>query len=183
MNEDTSKFSESERPIGRAALETDLSGQISSWRDFSDLVSEVVAMAVQEPGPIVLSDRNFEHWPLGQRAVVDAFQQWAMSSAREIRCSLLAGNFDGFILKHPRWLNWRKLWAHRVLCRQAPEELFFSVPTILALPGKIGLRVVEPLVGRGLWTRDPTVIGDWLSEVYVILQQSSEGMPTTTLGL
>ena len=57
------------------------------------------------------------------------------------------------------------------------------MPTLLVLHDRLALRVLEPLVGRGLWTRDPAVIGDWLGEVDVILQRSHDALPPTTLGL
>ncbi len=162
---------------------SELSGRVGSWRDFADRVSAAMAMAAAEPGCITLSDRDFTHWPLGHREVVEAFQQWVLGSAREIHCQVLAANFDGFARSHPRWVQWRKVWSHRVLCRQAPEDLASSVPTLLVLHEKLALRVMEPLVGRGLWTRDPAVIGDWLSEVDVISQRSHDALPPTTLGL
>lgn len=162
---------------------SELSGRISSWRDFSDRVSAAMAMAAAEPGPMTLCDRDFAHWPLGQREVVEAFQQWVLGSAREIRCVVQAATFDGFVRAHPRWVNWRKLWAHRVPCFESPEDLALSVPTMLVLHDRLALRIVEPLVGRGLWTRDPAVMGDWLAEVDVISQRSHDALPPTTLGL
>lgn len=183
MSEDTSQTTESgELATGGSAM-SELSGRISSWRDFSDRVRAVMAMAAADPGPMTLSDRDFGHWPLGQRGVVDAFQQWVLGSAREIQCLVLAAEFDGFMRTHPRWVTWRKLWAHRVPCRQAPEDLALSVPTTLVLHDKLALRILEPLVGRGLWTRDPAVMGDWLAEVDVISQRSHDALAPTTLGL
>ncbi|MBP7503577.1 MAG: hypothetical protein KA784_12410, partial [Aquabacterium sp.] len=69
----------SEDTVNPAAI-SDLSGRISSWRDFSDRVSAAMAMAAAEPGPMTLSDRDFTHWPLGQREVVEAFQKWVLGS-------------------------------------------------------------------------------------------------------
>ncbi len=183
MSDDT--VNPPEEPDDEAAQPamSELSGRISSWRDFSDRVSAAMAMAAAEPGLMTLSDPNFTHWPLGQREVVEAFQQWVLGSAREIRCVVVAAHFDGFVRTHPRWVNWRKHWSHRVPCLEAPEELALSVPTILVLHDKLALRVQESLVGRGLWTRDPAVIGEWLSEIDVISQRSHDALPPTTLGL
>lgn len=183
MSEDTSKPTESGEFVADNAAMSELSGRISSWRDFADRVSAAMAMAASDPGPMTLSDRDFTHWPLGQRGVVDAFQQWVLGSAREIQCVVLAADFDGFMRLHPRWVTWRKLWVHRVPCRQAPEDLGLSVPTMLVLHDKLALRIVEPLVGRGLWTRDPAVMGDWLAEVDAISQRSHDALAPTTLGL
>lgn len=162
---------------------SELSGRITSWRDFSDRVSAAMAMAAADPGDISLSDRDFAQWPLGARAVVEAFQQWVMGSSKDVRCHVLAGHFDGFAAAHPRWIQWRKLWSHRVPCRQAEEEMAAAVPTVLVLHGRLALRVVDPLIGRGLWSRDTKVVDDWLAEVDVISQRSYEALPTTTLGL
>jgi hypothetical protein len=183
MNDDTAKPTETAATGTESEDMQALSGRISSWRDFADRVSAVMAMAAAEPGLMTLSDRDFSHWPLGQREVVDAFQQWVLGSAREIHCVVLAAGFDAFMRTHPRWVNWRKLWAHRVLCRQAPDDLATAVPTVFVLHGRLALRIVEPLVGRGVWTRDPAVMGDWLTEVDVISQRSHDALPPTTLGI
>ncbi|HYR25823.1 MAG TPA: hypothetical protein VEQ09_08330 [Aquabacterium sp.] len=159
-----------------------LSGRISSWRDFSDRVSAAMAMVATDPVDITLSDPDFSHWPLGQRGVMDAFQQWTLA-AKGLSCRVLAGSFDAVPVQHPRWAAWRTTWAHRVHCWQAPPELVSAIRPMLVLHGRLGLRLSETRTGVGIWTRDPGVLLDWLSEFDVISQRSSEAMPPTTLGL
>lgn len=183
MNGDTPKPTEGGAANAELHPVSELSGRISNWHDFADRVRAAMAMAAAEPVCITLSDCDFTNWPLGQREVVESFQQWVLGSSREIHCQVLSANFEGFARTHPRWVQWRKVWSHRVLCRQAPEDLATSVPTLLVLQDKLALRLSDPLSGRGLWTRDPAVVRDWLSEIDVILQQSHDALPPTTLGL
>lgn len=162
---------------------TELSGRITSWRDFGDRVSAAMAMAAAEPVSITMTDTNFVRWPLGQRSVMEAFQQWAVHGSSVVKCHVLAGTFEEFARSHPRWLMWRANWSHRVICQEAPEELASQVRPMLVLHGRLGLRLVEERLGTGVWTRDPGVLSDWLSDCDAISQRSHDGMPPTTLGL
>jgi hypothetical protein len=169
------------KPVGDEAIAA-LSGRISSWRDFADRVSAALAMAAADPVPLSLSDVDFTHWPLGQRSVMEAFHQWALHGNR-LPCQLLAVRFDEMVRQHPRWVNWRGTWGHLVRCWQVPEELHSSVQPLLVLHDRLALRLTEPRLGVGLWTRDPATIKAWLLDFDVILQRSHEAMPSTTLGL
>lgn len=160
----------------------ELSGRINSWRDFEDRVGAAMAMATAHPADLTLVDTDFVHWPIGRRSVMEAFHQWGLAS-RGTRCTLLAAHFDAFPRVHPLWVSWRGNWAHRVLCYQTPDELVSSLAPTLLLHGRLGLRLLEPLQGVGVWTRDEATLTSWLTEIDVILQRSHEALPPTTLGL
>lgn len=157
-------------------------GRISSWRDFTDRVSAAMAVAATGGGHLVLVDVDFAKWPLGQRSVVEAFQQWALAS-RGDNCTLVAGDFTGFATTHPRWLAWRTRWGHRVACHQVPAEWVSKLQATLIVRDTLGLRLVESRHGAGLWSRDKADLRVWQQEIDVILQRSHEAMPPTTLGL
>jgi len=70
-----------------------------------------------------------------------------------------------------------------VACREAAPEEAGRVRPMLLWPGRVGLRLLDEVSGRGQWTTDPGVLHNWLAEYDVILQRSSEAMPSTTLGL
>jgi hypothetical protein len=159
-----------------------LSGSIDSWRDFGDRVSAALAVAAVQGGSLMLVDADFAAWPLGQRSVVEAFQQWALGAGGG-RCQLLAADFATLPVKHPRWAAWRPRWAHRVVCHQAPPELASSLWPTLIVEGCVGLRLLESRVGRGVWSRDVPTLRAWQREVDVILQRSDEALPPTVLGL
>lgn len=159
-----------------------LSGRISSWRDFGARVEAAMAMAAVQPCDLVMMDADFGRWPIGQRSVMEAFHQWALN-ARASQCSLLACCLDELPRCHPRWLMWRQAWAHRVHCLQIPEDLASQAMPLFIIPDVVGLRLLEPLHGTGIWTRDPRTLVAWMREVDAILQRSQEALPPTTLGL
>ncbi|MFT3856576.1 MAG: hypothetical protein QM742_03365 [Aquabacterium sp.] len=160
----------------------DQSGQISSWRDFEDRFRAALAVAAAQPVDMLLMDTDFRHWPLGQRSVMEAFHQWGLSS-KGTHCQLLAAHYDDVSRQHPLWVAWHRTWAHRVQCHQVPEELAQQLKPTLILKGTLGLHVLEPLRGSGIWTRDPGTLSEWSLEIDAILQRSEPAMPPTTLGL
>ena len=165
-----------------AIREGELSGRITSWRDFEARVGAAMAMAAAGPCDIVLMDTDFVHWPIGQRSVMEAFHQWGLIS-RGTHCQVIAYSYDNFSRQHPRWVAWRSTWAHRVRCYQVPDELVSSLRPTLILRGSLGLRLLEPMHGVGVWTREEGALTSWMAEIDVILQRSHEALPPTTLGL
>jgi len=158
------------------------SGRIESWRDFHARVEAAMAMLAAEPADLLLVDPDFVHWPLGQRSVMEGFHQWAISPSRR-QLTLLAADFGELPRCHPRWMAWYQRWSHRVRCLQPPPELAGDLKATLILGNTLALRVIEPRLGEGLWTRDSARIAIWRNEVDVILQRSQEALPPTTLGL
>ncbi|RZL03316.1 MAG: hypothetical protein EOP36_05445 [Rubrivivax sp.] len=157
-------------------------GRIDGWPDFIDRVRAAMAMAAAQPVSLYLCDADFSRWPLGERSVMEAFQQWGLSS-RVPRCVLVAATLDEVPRRHPRWVAWRGTWAHRVKCHLAdPDQAPSLMPTLL-LEGQLGLRVLDPISGRGIWSRRPSDLAEWRQEADVILQRCSEALPPTTLGL
>ena len=158
------------------------SGRIDGWRDFGDRLRAALAMGATEPADWRLCDPDFVQWPLGERAIVEVLQQGALAHPLT-RLTLLAARFEAFPRKHPRWLAWRQDWSHRVRCLQANEEDAPQLRPMLLWPGRLGLRVLDGLSGRGVWSTDPATLHVWLADFDVISQRSAEAMPGTTLGL
>lgn len=94
-------------------------GRLQGRRAFADLVRAALATAAREGWPhIVLSDPDFEDWPLGERAVIESLNAWA---GRGRRIQLLAHSYERLRLTHPRLVQWRVTWSHIVeahACRQ-----------------------------------------------------------------
>ncbi|RZI84448.1 MAG: hypothetical protein EOP38_09155 [Rubrivivax sp.] len=157
-------------------------GRIDGWPDFTDRVRAAMAMAASHPSSLWLMDSDFSRWPLGERVVMEAFHQWGLSS-RVGQCTLLAATLDEIPRRHPRWVAWRGTWAHRVKCYLADPDQAASLMPTLVLEGQLGLRLLDPLTGRGLWSRKPSDLHEWRQEGDVILQRCSEALPPTTLGL
>ncbi|MEK8087384.1 hypothetical protein WNB94_13260 [Aquabacterium sp. A3] len=157
-------------------------GRIDGWRDFSDRVCAALAWACTQPTSLCLSDRDFQSWPLGQRAVVTALQSWAMAN-RQARMQVLLAQTDRVALQHPRWIAWRQGWGHRVQVWQADDDQRDQVPTLLLVGKVLGLRLHDPQRGQGVWTRDAATVQHWQDGFDVILQRSVSALPVTTLGL
>lgn len=157
-------------------------GTIDGWRDFADRVCAALAWGAARSLGLVLSDPDFRSWPLGDRAVVGAMQHWALSQKGQ-RLTVLLADAESIPRHHPRWLIWRRDWAHRVSVHQADAGQVSEVPTMLLLGQELGLRVLEPLRGRGIWTRDPSTLSRWREDIDAILQRSHPALPVTTLGL
>lgn len=158
------------------------SGRIDGWRDFEDRLRAGLAMGTTEPADWRLSDPDFAQWPLGERAIVEVLQQGVLAHPRTT-LTLLAARFEAFARQHPRWLAWRQDWSHRVHCLQANDEDVPQLRPMLLWPGRLGLRLLDPLSGRGVWSTDPATLHVWQTDFDVISQRSTEAMPRTTLGL
>lgn len=142
----------------------------------------LAALARGEHRDVWLSDQDFAHWPLGERAVVDSFNQWALGSHHG-RCVLLAAHFEAFARVHPRWVEWRQLWSHRVLCLQAPDEFAADIPCALLVPGLVAVELFDRDHYRGLVSRDAMRWSELKERIDAISQRSAETFPPTTLGL
>lgn len=179
MNQETPSSS---TPPDAAVAHWPTAGRVDGWRDFSDRVCAALAWASQMPCDLILSDPDFKAWPLGQRAVVEAFQAWALGHSSGRVRGLLADP-EPFVRAHPRWLDWRQRWSHRVEFFCADDDVKDQVPTLLLVGDVLGLKLHDARLGRGTWSRDPDTLKRWRDEFDVILQRSSTSLPVTTLGL
>jgi len=163
-------------------LEGHRGGRIAGWRDFRDRFTAALAMATTAPAEACWCDLDFAAWPLGERATVEALQRWALAHSVP-RLTLLAARYDEVTRRHPRWLTWRRSWAHRVSCWTASDELAASLQPMCLWRDQVGLKVLDPLTGAGLWSTEPATLQLWQADFDAYLQRSTEGMPCTTLGL
>lgn len=166
-------------------LDDSTGGRIEGWADWSGRVREVLALAAKAPASLLMLDINFDRWPLGEVACVQCFEQWALNH-RHGHCTLVAQDWRNFAQHHPRWLRWRAAWSHKVHCKSIPEEELSSLQSlrpILVLEGGMGVQMLDPESGRGLWSRRPSTLMDWWRLGDAISQRSIEAMPVTTVGL
>ncbi len=156
-------------------------GRFAGREDFRQLVRDALACAAREGWPeLVLSDPDFQDWPLGELAVEQSLQAWARTGRS---CTLLAADFGPLQRQHARFVQWRGTWSHIVACRKAASAQPGDVPSALWSPGWVlqrldaqrcvGMAGREP--GRRLLLRQS--LDEWL------LRRSSSGFPATTLGL
>jgi hypothetical protein len=92
-----------------------LQGRFSGPTEFAGLIRSAFAeAAAQGWREIIISDRNFEDWPLGERAVAQSLQDWSKSGRR---LTMLAKNYSEVTRRHARFVSWRRTWAHIIDCR------------------------------------------------------------------
>ncbi len=158
-------------------------GRFEGLPAFEQVVRDALAAAAQkEARDLWLCDRDFSHWPLGERSAVASFQQWALAGHHG-RCVLLGEAFERFFRDHPRWVEWRRTWSHRVVCLQAPEELALDVPSAVLVPGLLSIELIDRENYRGLVSFDPMRWRELHEQIDAISQRSGEAIPPTTLGL
>jgi hypothetical protein len=155
-------------------------GVFDGRREFQDLVRQVFAAAAgQGWREIILCDRSFEDWPLGERSVVESLQAWC-KSGRHI--TLLARRFDTLIATHHRFVAWRRQWSHIIEARAVPSASVEEFPSVIWTPTWVASRLA-PELSRGVASTEANrrlVLREELNEW---LHKSSPSFPATTLGL
>lgn len=127
-----------------------------------------------------LCDPDFANWPLGEPGVIDSLTRWADGQRK---LTLLALHYDEVSRRHPRWVQWRRRWAHGVQCRALPDLRAEDVPVLLHARGALTLQLFDPLRYRGSLS---SLAADDLrarERIDAILQRSVDAFPATTLGL
>lgn len=129
---------------------------------------------------ILMCDEHFADWPLNESGVVENLMQWASPQRKLI---VLARGFDEIARLHPRWVAWRRTWAHAVECRANRELESGQLPTLLLIPGLLTLKLVDKVHYRGSVSRhagDAVLAREAFDSV---LERSEEAFPATQLGL
>jgi hypothetical protein len=156
-------------------------GLFDSWTEFEALVQHFFAEAVQVQAPeIWISDPDFSRWPLGQMAVVESLAQWARAPRK---LTLLASDYAPLAQRHPRWVAWRRQWAHVVECKTPHASERLEVPTLLIAPGRVSIQRFPGVRCRGKVSRQDLDIQACSEEFDALLQRSVDSFPATVLGL
>ncbi len=153
---------------------------VTTRSDFQEVLREGFRLA-QAAGcrEVFISDIDFADWPLGERAVLDTLTQWAYAHRK---FTMLARHYDEVVKRHPRWVAWRRQWAHVVECR-ALEDGVIDCPSLLLAPGAVVIRLLDRDNHRASVSFER---GDERREREAIdacLQRSVESFPASTLGL
>lgn len=128
---------------------------------------------------LCLVDPDFETWPLEDADVLSALTAWARLPMR--RMLMMASRFDELPRRCPRFVAWRRTWAHVVECRTTEVEAS-QIPTLL-LAGERNLHLADRLQWRGHWLADDSEVAEWREVVDVLMQRSEVDFPANTLGL
>ncbi|MDB5930153.1 MAG: hypothetical protein JWR60_1860 [Polaromonas sp.] len=157
-----------------------LEGRFDGRNEFSELIRQALTTAAAQGWrEIILCDPDFEDWPLGVRAVVQALNDW---SRRGGKLTMLARNYDTVLRRHARFVTWRQTWSHAVECRKSARLSADSLPSALWSPGWMfeRLDLARSTGVAGSEARRRLFLKERLSER---LLGSSPAFPATILGL
>jgi len=158
-----------------------ISDDFESVAEFRARVRAVVEQAVAlKARRLVLVDPDFVEWPLDQAAVLEGLTRFAQLPDRRV---LLIGNrFDGVQRTHPRFVAWRRTYAHAAQ-PLAPAEEGVELPTMMQIDRNVGLRVLERLRWRGRMVEQGPDAQRLAEEIDALTQRCEPTFAATTLGL
>ena len=157
-----------------------LEGRFAGPGEFAQLIRLAFAKAADEGWrEIVLSDSNFEGWPLGERAVAQSLHDWSRSGRK---LTVLAKSYDLIVRRHARFVTWRRTWAHVVECRSSGMVSADDFPSAFWSPVWVFQRldVIRSIGFAGSEVARRVALKEELDEC---LRKSSPAFPATTLGL
>lgn len=155
-------------------------GRFSGPTEFADLIRRAFDVAAADVWrEIILSDRSFEDWPLGERAVSQSLHDWSRSGRK---LTMLAKNYDEVIRRHARFVTWRRTWAHIIDCRSNTSMSVDDFPSALWSPAWVCQRLdLDRCTGiSGSEPARRVLLRERLNEC---LRRSSAAFPATTLGI
>jgi hypothetical protein len=166
-----------ELPEG-AAAPTSL--RFSGRSEFQQLVRDALQRAAFEGWhEIIVSDANFEDWPLGERAVIESLQAWSQSGRRLV---ILARRYDELLRRHARFVTWRRTWSHIVEAWACSDADATTFPSAIWSPAWALVRL-ESERSTGLSTHDPVRRLQLREQLRELQRKSTPGFPSSTLGL
>lgn len=165
---------------GQAGISMLTDGRFSGRSEFTGLVRQVLAAAAAQGWrEMTWCDPDFGDWPLGERAVAQALNDWAASGRK---LTMLAEHYDAVVGRHARFVTWRQTWSHAVDCRKSGAVSRGRLPSAIWSPGWVMERLDRQrctgLAGPGL--ARCKALKERLNEHLV---GSSAGFPCTVLGL
>lgn len=131
---------------------------------------------------ITLADVDFELWPLGEPAVVDALTRWLRQPGRKLR--LLAIDYDGMVRYAPRFVAWRRSWTHAIEAMAPADLVADDMPSMLWMPAPpLAVELLDRERGRARLMQDPREVRLVADRIAAILQRSEPAWPANALGL
>ena len=125
-------------------------------------------------------DETFADWPLNDAEVIASLVRWARPQRR---LTLIARRYDDLAVRHPRWVAWRRIWSHVVVCRAAEPTQRTDLPTLLCAPPHCTLRLADRVHHLGTLSADIHDAVRAHEQIDAISQRSFETFGATTLGL
>lgn len=161
-----------------AAIPAD--GRFTGRDAFADLVRLAFTAAhTHEWQEIVICDANFEDWPLGERAVTQALNDWSKTGRK---FTMLAKTYAEVMRRHARFVTWRRTWAHIIECRACPHISSDDMTSALWTPAWT-LERLDLQHSTGIVSSQPVRRVALKEKIAVKMAKSTLSFPATTLGL
>ena len=157
-----------------------IEGRIAGRGEFTEVIRQAFAAAgVEGWREIILSDPDFDDWPLGERGVTQALNDWSKAGCKLM---MMAGSYDTVLGRHARFAVWRRTWAHMVECRASVATPAGRIPSAFWSPSWTFERVdVQRCIGvAGSDVVRRVALKERLNEQ---LLNSSPAFPASVLGL
>ncbi len=162
-------------------MDSESRGPINSRSEFHEALRRAFSEMADRPClEVWLCDTDFADWPLNEPAVIDSLTRWARPHRKMV---VLAQHFDDIVRRHPRWVAWRRQFAHVVECRVVEPLEQGRMPVVLTAPGGITVKLVDPHRYRGTWSREAADSRLASELIDAVSQRSADGFSATTLGL
>ena len=126
-------------------------------------------------------DENYAAWPLGEAAWVAQLTRWARAGGREL--VMIARDWAGVERRHPRFVDWRRDWAHLIQCLAPDETRTATLPTLWIDAAGQAIRVLDHATWRGRAGVDRFDRQHARAEFDAISQRAGPGSSAVTLGL
>ena len=154
---------------------------ITSRAEFGAAVVWGVQTAVERGARgIWFTDPHFADWPLDDPDLLAHLTAWLRLPQR--RLVLLAERYDDLVRSKPRFVAWRRQWAHAVEA-WSPQDQPAHLPTWLLDDGPVCLAVGDRVHWRGRCAIDPREAHLRRQELDAVLQRSETAFPVNQLGL
>lgn len=154
---------------------------ITSRAEFGAAVAWGVQTAVARGARrLWFTDPHLADWPLDDPILLDTLTTWLRLPQR--RLVLLAETYDEVLRHKPRFVVWRRHWAHAVEA-WTPQDLPADLPTWLLDDGPVCVAVADRMHWRGRCAVDAREAHLRRQEIDAVLQRSESAFPVNRLGL
>lgn len=155
-------------------------GRFHGPGEFAENIRLAFATAAAQGWPeIIMADRSFEDWPLGERVVAQSLNAWSKSGRK---LTILAKSYDEVLRRHARFVTWRRTWAHIINSRVNTSLSADDFPSALWSPvwtcQRLDLQRCTGMAGFEAERR--IVLRERLDEC---MRHSTPAFPATILGI
>ncbi|MGB4115464.1 MAG: hypothetical protein WBK51_02840 [Polaromonas sp.] len=155
-------------------------GRFEGPAEFAELIRLAFAVAAAQGWrEIVICDSTFEDWPLGERVVAQALNDWSKSGRK---LTMLAKNYNEVMRRHARFVTWRRTWSHIIECRANTAISLDDMPSALWSPDWVCQRL-DLARSTGVSGSEPARRVALKERLGECLRLTSPAFAATTLGL